>query len=257
MSPNHELIQRPRRRYGLRAVALVALVFGGVGTAAYSQVPRRLRISQRDVGSRRTMMANDIANSSDQYAIPRLRDERIRGFSWMYIDPPQARVVKVHDIISIIVDEKSEVTLRSGFDRQRTANLKAELKEFMRFGKNGNLATAADNQPTIDTNFTSRANSSGRATAQEGIRYRIAATVVDVLPNGTIVLEARKSIRTDHDVWQFSLTGLIRSADVRRDNTALSENIANLDIIKTRDGKVFDSTKRPWGIRLYDLLSPF
>lgn len=197
------------------------------------------------------------AHPLDRHRIVPFQARRTRDFSWMHIDPQQARQIRVHDIISIIVDEKSEVTLRSGFDRQRTANLKAELKEFMRIGKNGNLATAAENQPTIDTNLTSRMNSSGRVTNQEGIRYRIAATVVDVLPNGTIVLEARKSIRTDAEVWQFSLTGLLRSQDVRRDNTASSENIANLDIVKKRNGKVFDSTKRPWGIRLYDLLSPF
>jgi len=182
----------------------------------------------------------------------------VRDLSWGHIDPPlPPRKIQLHDIIQIIVDEKSELTLRSGFDRQRTNTLKAELKEFVRIGKRNRLANAAENEPTIDANLTGRMQNSGRVIDQEGLRYRIAATVVNVLPNGNLVLEARKSIRTERDVWQFSLTGVISSRNVRRDMSALSEHIANLDIRKSRAGKVYDSTKRRWGILLYDLLWPF
>jgi len=181
----------------------------------------------------------------------------VRDYSWTYIDPPPPRLIRLHDIITITVDEKSEVTLRSGFDRQRTTNLEAELEEFIRFDDDGNLANAAENEPTIDGNINERMRTLGRVTDQEGIRYRIAATVVNVLPNGVVVLEARKSIRTDRDLWQFTLTGKIRSEDINRDNTALSENIADLQIVKKRAGKVHESTKRRWGTRLFDMLWPF
>ncbi len=182
---------------------------------------------------------------------------RMRDYSWIYIDAPAPREIKVHDIITILVDEKSEVTVNSRFNRQRTSTLKAELKEFIRIGKTGNLATAASNQPTIDANLQGRLQSTGGMTDQEGIRYRIAATVVDVRPNGNLVLEARKSIRTNRDVWEYSLTGEIRSEDISRNNTALSENIATLIIDKKSKGKVFASTKRPWGTFLYDVFFPF
>jgi flagellar L-ring protein FlgH len=190
---------------------------------------------------------------------PRYRhpSRRVREYSWIYIDAPEPREIKVHDIITILVDEKSEVTLKSKFKRQRTASLKAELKEFIRIDSDGNLGNAASNQPTIDAQLNGRLNSDGQHTNQEGIRYRIAATVVDVLPNGNIVLEARKAIRTNQDVWEYSLTGVIRSEEISIGNTAMSENIANLVIDKNQRGKVYDSTKRTWGVFLYDLLSPF
>lgn len=75
--------------------------------------------------------------------------------------------------------------------------------------------------------------------------------------NGNVILEARKSICTNRDVWEISLTGMIASRDITRDNTALSENIANLRIVKKQRGKVYDSTRRPWGNLLYDLFFPF
>ncbi|MDA0832591.1 MAG: flagellar basal body L-ring protein FlgH [Planctomycetota bacterium] len=185
------------------------------------------------------------------------KSRHMRDYSWIYIDQPQPREVKEHDIITIIVDEKSEVTQNARYTRQRMGQLKAELKEFVRLDDQMNLATAAANQPTIDGTLQSRLQSAGDTINTEGIRYRIAATVVDVLPNGHLVLEARKSIRANFDVWEYTLTGIIRSEDVNRDNTALSENIANLNIVKKQRGRVFDATKRPWGIFLWDMLMPF
>ena len=182
---------------------------------------------------------------------------QMRDFSWIYIDSPQPREIQVHDIITILVDEKSEVTINSRFNRQRTATLKAELKEFIRINDAGNLGNAASNQPTIDGNLQNRLQSNGGLTDQEGIRYRIAATIVDVLPNGNIVLEARKSIRSNRDLWEYSLTGVLRSQDIAQNNTAVSEDIANLRIVKRQRGKVYNSTRLPWGSRLWDMIFPF
>lgn len=181
----------------------------------------------------------------------------IRDHSWTHIDPQLPQTIKQHDIIKIIVDEKSETTLRSGFDRQQTTNFLAELREFVRIGQSGNLANAANNQPTIDANVTGRMRNQGRVTDQEGMRYRIAASVIKVLPNGNLLLYARKSIRSDRDVWSFTVTGVVASKSVSRAGTVLSEDIADLNIVKKRQGKVYSSTKWRWGTRLYDMFWPF
>lgn len=185
------------------------------------------------------------------------RPPLIRDYSLIYVPAPEPIVVKVHDIISILVDEKSSVTVDSRFNRNRTETLKAELKEFMRINEMGNLAPAALDSPKIDAQLQGRLQSTGQLADREGIQYRIAAIVVDIRPNGNLILEARKSIRTNRDVWEYRLTGEIRSKDVNRDNTALSENIANLNIEKHQRGKVYQSTKRPWGVVLYDWIFPF
>jgi flagellar L-ring protein precursor FlgH len=195
----------------------------------------------------------------DDFFMPNRSRRSIKHDSWTYIDPPEPpRVVKVHDIITIIVDEKFEVTSNSRFTRSRQATLKAELKEFIRIGKRRNLRPAAqDSQPTIDTNLNGRFNGTGQQTDQEGIRYRIAATVVDILPNGNIVLEARKTIRINRDVWSHTLTGILPANAVLPNNTALSDNIANLLIARDKTGKVNDSVRLPWGARLVDIFFPF
>ncbi|MCH7989868.1 MAG: flagellar basal body L-ring protein FlgH [Planctomycetes bacterium] len=196
-------------------------------------------------------------SSFNGFNSPKQQKRRMRDYSRIYIEKLQPREIKVHDIITIVVSEKAEVTLNSRFSRQRQASLKAELKEFMRLGESGNLTTAAENQPTIDATLNGRLQSTGAVKDSEGIRYRIAAMVVDIRPNGNLVLEAKKSFQLEDDAWEYSLTGILRFEDIQSNNTALSENIANLDIKRRRRGKVHNSTRRPWGVKLYDIIFPF
>ena len=198
-------------------------------------------------------------DSYSQHA-PTIYDNRVRtvsDYSWIHIEAPEKKTYKVNDIITIIVNEKAQVTMQSIFSRQKTSQLKAELKDFIRIGAGGNLENAASNSPTIDANLQGRINATGQVDETEGVTYRIAATVVDVLPNGNLVLEARKTIRTNDDQAIYMLTGIIRYNDILANNSVMSENIANLDVAKLQSGKTFDSTKRYWGVKIYDYIWPF
>lgn len=195
--------------------------------------------------------------SHDFYEGARGRGIPIRRLDRFMIDPPEPHEIKVHDIVTILVDEKAETTLNSRFDSTRNTTFNAELGEFVRIGDEGNLENAAPNQPAIDFNQQARRQFTGRAIDQEGIRYRIAASVVDVRPNGNLVLEARKSINANQDMWEYSLTGEIRPGDVLPNNTALSENIANLRIDKKSRGRIYGTTRMNWGQKLMNALWPF
>jgi flagellar L-ring protein precursor FlgH len=182
----------------------------------------------------------------------------VRDYSWIYVDPlPPPTPIKVHDILTIEVDEKAEVIVNSRFNRQRNGTFKMELKEFVKLAEGPKLLNAAENSPTIDSNLQNRLQTIGQLTDSEGITYKIAATVVDVLPNGTIVLEARKSIRTNQDFFEYRLTGKVDKGKIKPDRTTRSEDIADLKIERVQRGKVFDSTKTNWGTRILDIINPF
>ena len=180
----------------------------------------------------------------------------VRDFSWTYIDHPVDRSFKINDIVTVLVSERSEVTLNSRFNRQRNASLKSELKNFVKLDDDWILRNAAKTSPTIDMNQQERLQSTGQVTDQEGITYRIAATVVDIRPNGNLVLEARKKINANDDLWEYTLHGEVRFEDVLRNNTVLSENIANLNIEKKLEGRVNSSTGRRCGNKLIDMFWP-
>ncbi len=64
-------------------------------------------------------------------------------------------------------------------------------------------------------------------------------------------------MQDNEDIWDQSLTGLIRPQDVLPNNTVQSENIAELMINKKEVGHVRDAYRRGWLTRLYDRFSIF
>ncbi|MDP1795939.1 MAG: flagellar basal body L-ring protein FlgH [Planctomycetaceae bacterium] len=182
----------------------------------------------------------------------------VRDHSFIFIEPPPApSLIKVHDILTIEVDEKAEVIINSRFNRQRNGSYKLELKDFVRVIPGPKLVSSESDTPTIEGTLSNRLQTIGQGSDSEGITYKIAATVVDVLPNGTIVLEARKSIRTNQDVFEYRLTGRVDKGKIKPDRTARTEDIAELQIERIQRGKIFDSTKVNWGTRILDTLMPF
>lgn len=181
----------------------------------------------------------------------------MRDVSLVFVDvaPPPSEI-KVHDIIMIEVDEKAEVIVNSRFNRQRNGAYTAALSQFIRF-KNGNLENAAENSPTIQGTLQNRLQALGTGTDSEGITYKIGATVVDVMPNGNLVLEARKSIQTNQDFFEYRLTGMVPSSAVKPDRSVRTEKFADLNIVRRQKGKIFDSTKVNWGTRILDIVTPF
>jgi flagellar L-ring protein precursor FlgH len=147
--------------------------------------------------------------------------------SWTYIEAPEPRELGLYDLVTIIVNEQAQTTSESTFNRRKDAILKAELKEFIRLDDAGNLAPAALNSPTIDAQQRSRVQSDGEMEQRDAVRYTVTAMVVDVRPNGTLVLEAHKSIRASGQLWEYALTGIVRRDDVSPANTVLSEKIAD------------------------------
>ena len=71
--------------------------------------------------------------------------------------------------------------------------------------------------------------------------FRIAAAVVDIRPNGNLVIEARREIRNNEEVWMQSLTGVVRRQSIGPDRTVRSDEVAELRIDKRERGFVNDS----------------
>ena len=89
------------------------------------------------------------------------------------------------------------------------------------------------------------------------IIMRVTAEVVDVKPNGTLVLQARQRIKTDDEEQTFTLTGTCRAEDITPDNTVLSTQLFDKDVTKIHTGAVRDTTKRGLLTKLLDVLNPF
>ncbi|MEM7810213.1 MAG: flagellar basal body L-ring protein FlgH [Planctomycetota bacterium] len=196
-------------------------------------------------------------STAQQPAAPSPRPPRsTASLSFIAVPAPEPRPVQVHDIVTILVSEQAEQTAQSQFNRQRRQSLEAELAEFVRI-TDGALRNSASTSPTIDGSFNGQIQNNGIVNDREGLRFRIAATVVSILPNGNVVLEARKTTGSQDDAWEYTLTGTIAADKINQDMTAISEDLANARIFRYQTGRVADSTKRSWGTKLIDTFSPF
>jgi flagellar L-ring protein FlgH len=173
--------------------------------------------------------------------------------SWLYqpIEPP--RVLKLNDLVTVIVDEKSQMTSVANVERRKQAQLNAQLKDWVKFD---GLDLVPDPQSqgdqkvngTLQGQFRSQANMDTR----DSLKFKIAATIVDIRPNGHLVLEAHKRIRNNDEVWEVSFSGIARPEDVLPNNTILSEDLAEPNIWKREQGHVRDGYRRGWLYKLID-----
>jgi flagellar L-ring protein precursor FlgH len=88
--------------------------------------------------------------------------------------------------------------------------------------------------------------------SRESMTFNIAATIVDIRPNGMLVLEARKAIRVNDNLWETSLSGVCRAQDIGPDNVVLSKDVIDLEIRKEDRGHLRDGYSRGWLQRFLD-----
>jgi len=110
--------------------------------------------------------------------------------------------------------------------------------------------------PTLDlaakSDFTGGGSTTDRLTANN----RTAVTVVDVLPNGNLVVEGAKIIRVGKDTQYASMRGIVRQFDVQRDNTVDSTNIADAQVEFVPAGALTDAEKQGWLLRAWNKVRP-
>jgi len=178
--------------------------------------------------------------------------------SWTLVEPPPVRTFRLHDIITVVVDQKSEVLSEGDVQRRKQSNFDAALLNWIKLrGLDIIPAPQSNGDLRIQGLMNQQYRVQNELETSDAIRFTIAAEVVDIRPNGNLVIEARKIIHNNNEVWEQSLTGVVRPEDVLPTNKVLSENIAELRIRKRELGHVRDGYRRGWLQRLWDRLKVF
>jgi flagellar L-ring protein FlgH len=111
--------------------------------------------------------------------------------------------------------------------------------------------------PTFDLTAKSTYDAGGSTTDRLTANNRTTVSVVDVLPNGNLVVEGGKIIRIGKDTQYASMRGIVRPLDVQSDNTILSTQIADAQVEFVPAGDLTDAQKKGWLARFYDKVKPF
>jgi len=181
------------------------------------------------------------------------------SISFFAVPEPLPRTLKKHDLITVSVRENSAFSSQAATDLAKTQDYDTKLNDFIT-AHLSRMSIAGNNPSTPpELNFQNSRDFTGSATVDrtDTLTAQITAEVIDVKPNGTLTLQALKTIKTDDEVQQFVLTGVCRAEDVGPDNTILSTQLYNLELQKNHMGSVHDTTQQGFIPKLLNTINPF
>ena len=163
------------------------------------------------------------------------------------------RASRVDDIITIVVSENASAVASGGTNTSRKStatNSIAALAGTLASGNPvANLANIANAQQIQGT---------GQTTRKLTLSTTLSARVVDVTPNGALVIEGAKEIAVNSEKQSVRVRGIVRPEDLTTANTVLSTQVANLQVQIAGRGVVNDAIRRPmWLYRVLLGLLPF
>jgi flagellar L-ring protein precursor FlgH len=110
--------------------------------------------------------------------------------------------------------------------------------------------------PTLDIAAKSEWNGGGDTQNTLTLTNRTAVTVVDVLPNGNLVVEGAKIIRAGQESQYAYMRGIVRPIDIASDNTIPSTKIADAQVEFIPEGELSEAQKKGWLVRIWDKIKP-
>ncbi len=167
------------------------------------------------------------------------------------------RARAVGDILTIIVEESSSSSKDNTTSTAKKSGLDASIASFLYAPSASGLLTKGGKLPAVKMDSSSTFDGGGKVANTEKITGRIAVTVVDVLPNGNLIVEGTRRTKFANESLDAVLRGTVRGEDVTAANTVFSFNVADANIRYISKGTVSDSQKKGWFGRAWDKVTPF
>ncbi len=184
----------------------------------------------------------------------------LKEVSMTYIDPPKPKTFQIHDQVTIIVDETSRESSKQTIDTKKDYDNSAGLSKFPSLEALLDLQLqGGGNDNAAELGLNSKQKFKGEGTYDRSDRFsaRITAKIIDVKPNGILVLEARKTIQKNEEHQSIVMSGQCRTEDVSNANTVLSSQLAELTLISQQEGQVKDAATKGWIPRIIEALFAF
>ncbi len=169
------------------------------------------------------------------------------------------RADQVGDILTVTIEIDDKAEVENATNRSRTGNEALGIDQIAGFDTA--LISLLPGSPAlgdlIDLNSNTNTTGSGAVDREEEIETSIAAVVVQVLPNGNLVIEGRQEIRVNFEVREIIVAGIVRPEDISADNIISSEKIAEARISYGGRGQITDVQQPRYGQQFLDIILPF
>ena len=148
-----------------------------------------------------------------------------------------AKAVRLHDVVAIVVTESLAASTDGQVKNSRASNASSGLT-----GLFGKLKSSNALQNLLGMTAASGLSAQGQSTTNSSVATTFGAEVVDVLPNGMLVVQATRQLTFSQQTQLIKLRGLVRPEDVSSQNQVQSTAMTDLELEVTGKGIVNDST---------------
>ncbi|HSY70264.1 MAG TPA: flagellar basal body L-ring protein FlgH [Edaphobacter sp.] len=149
------------------------------------------------------------------------------------------RAMRPHDLISVVVSESLAASTDGTVKNSRASNASSAIS-----GLFGTLHAGNALQNLINQTSSSGLNAQGTSATNSSLSTTFGGQVIEVLPNGMLVIEAARQVEFSQQTQTIVLRGLVRPEDISQQNQILSTAISSLELEVRGKGIINDYTHR-------------
>lgn len=169
-----------------------------------------------------------------------------------------SRARDVGDIITVIVSEQASASSNAKTDASRKTDQRAGITNLL----NLNRYITRNNIPLdatglVGLNSDRDFQGEGKTDRKDSLSASVAAVVMQVLPNGLLVIQGQREVLVNYEKQIMTLSGIVRPEDITAGNTIPSSKIAEARIAYAGQGVVDDQQSAQYGARFLDKVLPF
>jgi flagellar L-ring protein precursor FlgH len=150
------------------------------------------------------------------------------------------RAMRPHDLISVVVSENLNASTDGSVKNSRASNASSQVSALF-----GTLHPGNALQNLVNQNSSAGLNAQGTSATNSSLSTTLGGQVIDVLPNGMLVIEAARQVEFSQQTQTILLRGLVRPEDISQQNQVLSTAISSLELEVRGKGIINDYTHRP------------
>jgi flagellar L-ring protein precursor FlgH len=173
------------------------------------------------------------------------------------------RAYSVGDLITIDVAESSSLAASQNSVRNRQLEVQNAVTQFLY--ANSKFGTHNGELPGTQIETQSSNQGGGSIANTQDLKGRVSVMVIDVLPNGVLVLEGARMVTFSGESYYAVLKGMVRQEDIgfgfkdglRYRNIVSSQYIADAQIEFVSKGSLNDAQKESWYQKLSSAINPF
>jgi flagellar L-ring protein precursor FlgH len=169
------------------------------------------------------------------------------------------RAVERGDILKVVVAIDDSADISNSTARNRSGSETSSIPSLLGIPQRLDtiLAEGATSASLVDASGSSTSSGQGSVSRNEKLELRVAATIVDVLPNGVLHIKGSQEVRVNFEVRELLVEGYVRPEDISRLNEISSDKIASARISYGGRGQISQMQQPRYGQQIADIILPF